>query len=123
MQDAERRAHPRVKFPVLVLFRLDPAAPFEPAYGADLSEGGLAIRGASAEVGTHVDLQLVEPRGQRPLELLGRVVRADADGFAVSFADLDPLQRQWLRAAIRRRESDEERPETEDLLGSPFDEL
>lgn len=119
----ERRKHPRVSFPVLVLFRTDPAQPFLSAYGADLSAGGIRISGLGPSFGDLVDLQLIERDGRRPLEVMGEVVRVEAGEFALRFVELDTQQQSWLTSVIQTRQAEGDLEGTEDLLEASFDEL
>lgn len=121
MAGHERRRHPRVDFPVLVLYRSRTSGELEPAYAADLSLTGLRVTGGVATAGATVDLQLVERGGHRPIDVLGEVVWAEGSEFAVRFVDLDDAQRTWLEKVIEGR-SRQEPPETEDLLEVAFDE-
>lgn len=119
----ERRTDPRVSFPVLVLFRAEPAKPFVSAYGSDLSVSGIKIAGEGVSAGDLVDLQLIERDGRRPLELLGDVVRVSAEYFAVRFVELDDVQKGWLSEVVERRNTVETSPPTEDLMVLGFDEF
>lgn len=122
MSETERRDFPRVAFPVLVLYRSGPGTSYESAYGADLSLSGIRIRGPSPPLGTMVDLQLVERRGLRPVDLIGEVTRVGENSFAVRFVELEPLQHAWLSRVVHGRAHPDVFPETEDLLDPSFDE-
>lgn len=123
MSPPERRAVPRVGFPVLVLFRSQATEAYESAYGADLSVSGIRVEGARADVGAMLDLQLVERHGRRPVEVLGEVVRIDETGFSVRFVELDDAQRRWLSSVVSGRRAAPPSAETEDLLEAGFEEL
>jgi hypothetical protein len=121
MSGQDRRDADRVDFPVLVQFRAQASDGYASGYGADLSTSGLRVQGTPAAVGTTLDLQLVERGGRRPIEVLGEVVRADADGFSVRFVELDEEQRRWLASVVERRSAGDMRAETEDLLETGFE--
>ncbi|MEL6186300.1 MAG: PilZ domain-containing protein, partial [Myxococcota bacterium] len=113
----------RVTFPVLVLYRRDPAQPFVSAYGEDLSISGIRIEGHEVRAGDLIDLQLIERDGRRPLELLGQVTRVLEGEFAVRFVEMDDRQRAWLERVVEERADREDPPPTEDLLSVGFDEM
>lgn len=119
----ERRSDPRVTFPVLVLYRRDPAEPFVSAYGEDLSVSGIRIEGTDVQAGDFIDLQLIERDGRRPLELLGEVMRVLEREFAVRFIEMDERQRGWLERVVHERAERDDPPPTEDLLTLGFDEV
>ncbi len=106
--DDERRQHPRVKVPK-ILVRI-PSVEKLWAYLPDLSEGGIFVRAEKLlPLDSEVDIELLPPGADRPLNLHGKVVRHQNDdaarakgqvGMGIRFSDLSAEDEERISSLV-----------------------
>jgi PilZ domain len=99
----KKRHYPRYPLNVPVEFVVEDEQQPDQAEGRDISLGGVRLlppetHQSVPQVGSRVRLQMFVEGINKPFNLEGEVVHADAErGFGVSFTDLPPELRQRLK--------------------------
>lgn len=106
---ADRRQHARAPVELPVRLTFGSLQEFVRAHAEDLSAGGLLLRGAAAEPGQTVRLEL-DAGGERLLRGTGRVVRqvppkepGGLPGVGIEFVELDARSRALIAAIVEAR--------------------
>ncbi len=110
----ERRASPRAEIVVRVNYQSVDSLFSE--FARNINDGGIFVEtDAPQPIGTNVELEFKLPGSDRPIEVVGNVVRSvradqvDPDGIAgmaIEFENLDADARQQINEIIQKLRSD-----------------
>ena len=110
----ERRASPRADFVVRVNYQTVDSLFSE--FARNINDGGIFVEtDAPQPIGTNVELEFKLPGADRPIEVVGNIVRSVSvdqvepngiAGMAIEFENLDSDVRQQINEIIKKLRSD-----------------
>ena len=110
IEKIERRNSPRSEFVVRVNYQAVDALFSE--FARNINEGGIFVETDNPQpVGASVELEFKLPGADRPVEVVGRVVRSEegeshgASGMGIEFENLSADARQQIDEIVRRLRS------------------
>ena len=110
IEGIERRSSPRTDLVVRVNYQTVDDLFSE--FARNINEGGIFIETETPQpIGTSVQLEFKLPGADRPIEVIGRVVRAEqgepsgVTGIGIEFENLDAELRQQINEIVRKLRS------------------
>ena len=110
IEGIERRSSPRTDLVVHVNYQTVDDLFSE--FARNINEGGIFIETETPQpIGTSVQLEFKLPGADRPIEVIGRVVRAEqgepsgVTGIGIEFENLDAELRQQINEIVRKLRS------------------
>lgn len=110
----ERRNSPRAEFVVRVNYQTVDSLFSE--FARNINDGGIFVEtDAPQPIGTNVELEFKLPGAERPIEVIGNVVRSvgadqvgsdEVSGMAIEFENLDSDGRQLINEIIQKLRSE-----------------
>jgi type IV pilus assembly protein PilZ len=110
VEEIERRSSPRTDLVVRVNYQTVDDLFSE--FARNINEGGIFIETETQQpIGSLVQLEFKLPGAERPIEVVGRVVReepggpGEAQGIGIEFENLDSEVRQQINEIVRKLRS------------------
>ncbi len=102
---AERRRFTRIPRSLVTYYRrLDEGVPERAAVTRDVSRGGILVElDPPVDVGEMLALEMVLGDAEPPVNLVGRVVRVNAEGTAIEFVQLDGVDVDRIHRFVSSR--------------------